>query len=224
MYSKIYPLLLGYNNNKLFGTKNDLYIIYNLFYSFFNIFPSNWFVPKMFYNEDLKLINILNYIKTLNLIENILLIIYFSGESNKKGRLKFYNQKINIHTFLYNINKTINTKINIFFIVDSCYSKQFIHNFKNKYDKINIIYILGSCNENEQSKEVSNTYDPLLFDIMDIEHTEHIVSIFTLYFCKLIKIKKYQVEDFKKLEKDPIFKMIASKFKQTIFYNEFFYI
>ena len=27
---KIYSILLGYSNNQLFGTKNDIYLIYNI--------------------------------------------------------------------------------------------------------------------------------------------------------------------------------------------------
>ena len=34
---------------------------------------------------------------------------------------------------------------------------------------------------------------------MDIEHTEHVISIFTLYLCKLIKIKKYKIDEFKRI-------------------------
>jgi hypothetical protein len=221
MYSNIYPILLGYNNNKLYGTKNDLYIIYNLFYNFYIKNDKNWFIPKIFYNEDLKLINIINYIKNLDIKNNSLIIIYFSGESNKKGYLKFYNEKINIIKLL----KKINIKnINFYFIIDSCYSKIFFQNLKENFYYINSIRFIGSCVEYEKSKEVSNTYDPKLFNYLDIDHCDHIISIFTLYFCKIIIIKNYDIDDFNKLIDDGIFKMISNRFQQTIFYDEIFYI
>jgi hypothetical protein len=216
MYSNICPILLGYNNNKLYGTKNDLYIIYNLFYNFYIKNDKNWFIPKIFYDKELKLKNIVNYIKTLN--NDTLIIIYFSGESNKKGYLKFYNEKINIIKLLKNINIK-----NFYFIIDSCYSKVFFENLKD-YNNINSIRFIGSCMEYEKSKEVSNTYDSKLFTYLDIEHREHIISIFTLYFCKMIIIKNYNIDEFKNLVDDGIFKMISNRFQQTIFYHEIFYI
>ena len=213
---KIYSILLGYSNNQLFGTKNDIYLIYNLFCSL-------TLSSKIFLDDSVKLDNIINYIATLDINENILLIIYFTGHANINGSLKFHNEKIDIHLFLTKINEIIRNPIKLYFIFDCCFSKNFFikHNHFNNIIKISY---LVSCSYNELSKEIDTAYHNKLFKyhIPDIHVKDRIVaSVMTLYFVKIAYAKNYTIHEFKNIINDNTFKMISSVFKQTIYFNEY---
>ena len=215
----IVPILFGNNMDTLFGIKNDLYIIYNLFYKFYLEYPNNWNEPIFFYNENCIFDNIKPF---LNINKNNIFLIYFSGHSNSKGYLKFYNENINSQMILNYINKNINTVCRIYFIIDTCYSKSFILNINKNYTFIEKIYFMGSCMDNERSKEIEIKYDKLLFNNLNIELCNKIiVGIFTLYFVKLLLIRKIEViTDFKNIINDKLWKMISIQFNQTIYYIE----
>ncbi len=172
--NKIFPILLGYNNNTLYGVENDVILIYNLFYNFYKSIRSLdgsliWLKPIILVNNEVNLNYIKNILKSkLELLENrfllsnIIIIIYFSGHSNSKGFLKFSNEFVNSNMCINSIYDVVSTyKINtdIFFIIDSCFSKNFINNYINSNLYINKISYLVSCMENEYSKEIETDYD-----------------------------------------------------------------
>jgi hypothetical protein len=218
----IIPILLGNNMDSLFGIKNDLFIIYNLFYKFHLLYTNKWHKPFILINKHTSLNNIKNIIINSNNFQSkIIFIIYFSGHSSSKGYLKFYNENINSSILLDYFNKHLTYSSQIYFIIDSCYSKNFIENI-NKYKNIEKIYFMGSSMENEHSKEIETDYDETLFKYKLIKPCKKIVvSIFSLYFVKLLMIRNINnYQDFKNIINDKLWKMISIKYKQTIYYEE----
>ena len=229
----IIPILFGNNMDTLFGVKNDVYIIYNLFYKFYIKHPNLYHKPFIFINEESSLSNIKDIItkKYNNLEEKIIFIIYFSGHSSSKGYLKFYNNNINSNILLNYFNEHLTYSSQIYIIIDSCYSKNFILNINknHNYNYIEKIYFMGSCMEHEKSKEIETDYDISLFKYKDIEYNKidnkisnkMVVGIFSLYLVKLLLARKiHNLNDFKNIIDDKLWKMISNKYKQTIYYEE----
>ena len=223
----IIPILFGNNMDTLFGIENDVIIMYNLFYRFHLKNSNIWHKPFVFINENTILSNIKEILTNLNYNEaKLIFIIYFSGHSNSKGHLKFYNNNISSSVFLNYINTYLKKTSQIYFIIDTCYSKNFtnnlILNIKN-YNLIEKIYFMGSCMENECSKEIEAEFDKKLFKHKKIKQCKKfIVGIFTLYFVILIKTRKIlKLIDFKNIINDKLWKMISNKYMQTIYYEEF---
>ncbi len=233
--NKIFPILLGYNNNTLYGVENDVILIYNLFYNFYKSIRSSdgsliWLKPIILINNEVNLNYIKNILKyKLDLLENrfqlsnIIIIIYFSGHSNSKGFLKFSNEYVNSTMCINSIYDVVNNyKINtdIFFIIDSCFSKNFI-NYYESNSIINKISYLVSCMENEYSKEIETDYDISLFKYKNIKkNKKFIVGIFTLYLVKLIEARHIKdIYDFKNIIDDKLWKIISNKYKQTAYYE-----
>ncbi len=233
--NKIFPILLGYNNNSLYGVENDVILIYNLFYNFYKSIRNPdgslvWLKPIILINNEVNLNYIKNILKyKLDLLENrfllsnIIIIIYFSGHSNSKGFLKFSNEYVNSIMFINNIYEIIDKyKINteLFFIIDSCFSKNFINNYESKI-YINKISYLVSCMENEYSKEIETDYDESLFKYKNIKkNKKFIIGIFTLYLIKLIEARNIKdIYEFKNIIDDKLWKIISIKYKQTAYYE-----
>ncbi len=216
----IIPILFGNNRDTLFGIKNDVYIIYNLFYKFYEKYPYNWNIPAFFLNENCLIDNIKQFLNINN--KKKIFLIYFSGHSNSKGYLKFYNENLNSNMILDYFNKNINDTCRIYFIIDTCYSKSFILNINKNYTFIDKIYFMGSCMDNEQSKEIEVDYDEQLFNNLKIDAcSKIIVGIFTLYFVKLLLIRKIDnIIKFKNIINDKLWKMISIQFNQTVYYVE----
>lgn len=234
--NKIFPILLGYNNNTLYGVENDVILIYNLFYNFYKSIRSLdgsllWLKPIILINNEVNLNYIKNILKyKLDLLENkfllsnIIIIIYFSGHSNSKGFLKFSNEYVNSNmciNIIYDVISSYKINTDIFFIIDSCFSKNFINNYNNSNLYINKISYLVSCMENEYSKEIETDYDESLFKYKNIKkNKKFIVGIFTLYLIKLIEARNIKdIYDFKNIIDDKLWKIISIKYKQTAYYE-----
>ncbi len=218
------PILFGNNIDTLFGVKNDVYIIYNLFYKFYLKYPNLYHKPYIFLNDKSSLSNIKDIIIN-NYDTKIIFIIYFSGHSSSKGYLKFYDGNINAVTLLNYFNNYLTYSSQIYFIIDSCYSKNFILNINNNYNYIEKIYFMCSCMEYEQSKEIETEYDISLFKYKDIDYNKMInkivVGIFSLYLVKLVMVRNIDdIIDFKNIINDKLWKMISNKYKQTLYYEE----
>jgi hypothetical protein len=227
MNYNIISILLGNDNNTLFGIKNDVLIIYNLFYKFYKkeiyLDNYNWLEPKILYNNNVNLDNLINIIKKYITYENLIIIIYFSGHSNSNGLLKFHNLFIDANTILNLINSNLFYKTHIYFIIDSCFSKNFIidNNCNNYYNNINKISYLVSCLENEYSKEIEIDYDTQLFNNKQYTTNKLIISIFTFYYIKLLYVRKINnINNFKNIIDDKLWKMISHKYKQTLYFEE----
>ena len=224
----IIPILFGNSMDTLFGIENDVIIIYNLFYKFHLKSSKIWHKPYIFINQESILSNIKDILINLNynIDEKIIFIIYFSGHSNSKGQLKFYNNNISLSVLLNYINTYLKCSSHIYFIIDTCHSKNLTNNLIlniNKYNFIEKIYFMGSCMENELSKEIETEFDKKLFRHKKINICKKfIVGIFSLYFVILIKTRKISnIIDFKNIINDKLWKMISNKYKQTIYYEEF---
>ncbi len=223
--NNIIPILLGNDNNTLFGIKNDILIIYNLFYKLYKNDTGNynWYEPNIFINNKVKIKNIIDLIQEYRHIENLIIIIYFSGHSNTKGFLKFYDEFINANNILNSININLHRKTQIYFIIDSCFSKNFIIKNINNYKNIIKISYLVSCLENEYSKEIEIDYDNDLFEYKKPLSLKLIASIFTFYYTKLLHKRNINnINDFKNIINDKLWKMISTNYKQTIYYEEIY--
>ena len=232
----IISILLGNDNTTLYGIKNDILIIYNLFYKFYknhiDVANYNWFEPNIFINKNLKIKNIIDLILEYRHIENLIIIIYFSGHSNTKGHLKFNDEFINAHNIINSININLYKKTQIYFIIDSCFSKNFIIHDIYNYKNINKIYYLVSCLENEYSKEIEVDYDENLFKYKNIYFKENesssifpsnklVVSVFTFFYIKLLYRRNINnIDDFKNIINDKLWKMISKNYNQTVYYEE----
>ena len=161
--------------------------------------------------------NILNDSQSIS--KNDLLLIYFSGHSSKDGYLHFYNKKISCKTILEELYKE--KVFNIYFIIDSCFSKKFIiSNFKN----YKILKYIVSSYENETSKEIIVSYDKKMFPYKNIKiiNNNLVIGIFTLYFYKLVNVKNlYNINDWKnEVVNNPLWNIIKEKYSQRINYSE----
>ena len=121
---------------------------------------------------------------------------------------------------LKQINIHICNPYHIYFIIDSCFSKKFIINYIPF--KISYITYMVSSMDNETSGTIAMEYDNEVFDMLTITKTKYfIISIFTYYFVKMIRIRKYNINEFNKIPSDKLWKMIAMKYKQNIYYEHF---
>ena len=215
MDNKIIPIILGYNNNN----NNDVIIIYNLFYNIHKS-SSNWVEPKIYINTMVTINNLILIMKNYKDFIKPIFLIYFTGHSTPSGKLKFYNEDITSIMLLKQINIHISNPYHIYFIIDSCFSKKFIINYIPF--KISYITYMVSSMDDETSGTIAMEYDEEVFDTLAIMKTKYfIVSIFTYYFVKLIRIRHYNINDFNKIPSDRLWKMIAMKYKQNIYYEHF---
>lgn len=219
MYKKIYTIILG-NNESLFGAINDAKIIYNIFYNFY-INKKEWEKPYILLNENITIKNICNIVNNFNNPEIIL--IYFSGHSNKVGKLKFNNLFISNNLLLEIINDNLNNMINLYIIIDSCYSEKFTQNInKINYNKLNDIIFITSSRINQTSKEFIIVYNPDNFKHCLIKKNPQKIpiSIFTFYFTMYLK----DIENIDDIEniiiKKNIWNIINKKYNQQIYFKK----
>jgi hypothetical protein len=214
---KIYTIIMGYNKNNLFGSENDAILLYNLFYRFYLDY-SFWEKPIIFLNKNVVFNNLIDNINNINITsDETIIIIYFSGHSSKCGKLQFFdNEYSNIQ-----ILKKISKNTNIFFIIDSCFSKKFII---KEYDKIKILRFIVSSYDDQTSKEIVIEYDHKMFLYKKLKyiHNKIVIGIFTLYFYKLVNIKNlYNIDNWKnKIINNPLWKLIENKYNQQIYYYQ----
>lgn len=223
MNNIIIPILLGNNNGSLYGAENDAIIFYNLFYKFYQTNPLVWHEPVILINVNVHVNNITKLIvvncnQHMKKNKDIIFIIYFSGHTTSKGLLKFYDEKVSASSLLDRINQCIKTNIQLYFIIDSCFSKNFICELHFNY--IKKITFLVSCMENEYSKEIEiNNFT--INDKICITTSVCIVGIFTLYFVKLLEAREINnIIHFKDITNDKMWGIISLQYKQTIYYTE----
>jgi len=220
MKNNIYTIILGNNQNLLFGSSNDSILIYNIFYRFY-LNTNYWKKPLLFINKDVTILNILNKIKTINTFSTI--IIYFSGHSSKIGKLNFFNKLYSSSEILKKIDSLNNIKKHIFFIIDSCYSELNINTFK--YKNIILTTYIVSSKKNQTSKEILIKYDFNMFKyknlaLSNITNNKIVISIFTYYFYKILNGKNLNnLNDWKiNLVNNILWNIIEKKYNQKIYY------
>jgi hypothetical protein len=220
MSKKIYSIILG-NNDSLFGAINDAKIIYNILYNFYQ--NKNWGKPYLLLNNNVNFFRLKDIIFKLNNPEIIL--IYFSGHSNNNGNLKFYGQYISNIDLLSKIDNLLKNKIDLYIIIDSCYSEKFTHISNKIFNNFNIIYFLTSSLENQTSKEFIITYDEELFKnipLKKLKHQKIPISIFTYYLS--IYFKNINIlEDIENIIiKKKIWFIINKKYNQMLFFYKYY--
>ena len=204
---KIKSYIIGDNGNDLFGTHNDAKLIYNLFYIFYLNKKNIWNTPELYLN------NIISKIS-----KNYIILIYFSGHSDKNGNIIINNTCYSVNYFLNIINSN-NYKCEVIFIIDTCYSKQFILKNKCKYKFIKKIQYFVSQSENNSSKEFLINFNEDDYKYTKINKYSKIVNgIFTYYFYKILKNKNYCINDFEKIKNSQIWTFVKNNFNQEIFY------
>jgi hypothetical protein len=202
---KIKSYIIGDNGNDLFGTHNDAKLIFNLFYIFYLNKKNIWNIPELYLNNIIKKINKSNTI-----------LIYFSGHSNKDGKIIINNSNYSADYFLNLINKN-EILCEVIFIIDTCYGKKFIS--KNKYKFIKKIEYFVSQSDNNNSKEFLINFNENDYKYTNIKKYSKIVNgIFTYYFYKILKNKNYNLNDFKKIKDSQIWTIVKNNFNQEIFY------
>ena len=204
--NNIKSYIIGDNGNDLFGTHNDAKLIYNLFYIFYLKKKNIWHTPELYLNNMLQKIN-----------KGNIILIYFSGHSNKNGNIIIKNISYSVNYFLNLINSN-KCDCEVIFIIDTCYGKEFIQK-KNKYKFIKKIQYFVSKSENNDSKEFLINFNVDDYKYTKISKYSKIVNgIFTYYFYKILKNKNYNLNDFKKIKDSQIWTYVKNNFNQEIFY------
>jgi hypothetical protein len=203
--NKIKSYIIGDNGNDLFGPHNDAKLIYNLFYIFYLKDKNIWNVPELYLNNITKRINKSNTI-----------IIYFSGHSKKDGNIIIKDTTYSADYFL-NLIDSNKYDCDVIFIIDTCYGKKFIS--KNKYKFIKKIEYFVSQSDNNNSKEFLIELKKDDYKYTEIKKFSKIVNgIFTYYFYKILKNKKYNINEFKKIKDSQIWNYVKKNFNQEIYY------
>ncbi len=148
MKDNIFCICLGNNCGNLHGSKNDSIIFFNYIHSLSdnNNLKENWLKPSILFDSNVAVDNIKELI-----IQNKFnkLIIYYSGHGYSNGNLNIYNSNrtiINYRTLITEINSIIKNEIELYIILDSCYSGCTNTIPYQKVKKINII-TSSSCNQ-----------------------------------------------------------------------------
>jgi len=241
-------IFIGNNSKHLLGCENDAIMFYNLFETLQINQPtqSTQKSPKQssqqpsYLPENKKFLLIGKQATTLNLekifrnnksIEN--LIIYFSGHGFYGGNLEFADKIVNALEIYELINDIFINDLNIFFILDCCYSGSYplIKNFQ----KIKNVSILASCKNNEKSSESLAIYNPQDFnfikpnffsyksyfnlDKINLNNKEDniIVGAFTYNLIKIIKQNNLtNINNWFLIENEKILKTLEKNINQKI--------
>ena len=178
MNKKYTSIFIGNNSINLLGCVNDASLFYNL-----NIFQNKYILL----NNDATIVNLEKILKHNNNITE--LFIFFSGHGFRGGCLKLYDIILKPSSLYELINNIFINQINLYLILDCCFSGGFPQ-IKN-FNKIKNTYIIASSDKNERSIECIVLYDDKLF----IEHKPKIIKnnivigLFSYNFVKMILSK-----------------------------------
>jgi hypothetical protein len=199
---------IGNNSNSLLGCENDAILFYNINFNY----PKQLLLGK---NATLKNLN--KIFSTNNKINNI--IIFFSGHGFKGGCLNLYDGILKPIEIYELINSNLNDNVDLYLILDCCYSGGFPQ-IKN-FNKIKNTYILASCHENEKSAEIILNYDYKYFKFWkpSVINKKITLGLFTVNMVeivnknKLFDIKKWFLnnEQWEELENISFQKIVIKK-------------
>ena len=163
MKDKILTICLGNDSKNLSGAKNDSILFYNYIHLLYNNknLKQNWYKPKLFLNNDVVEDNIKKYLKEFKFDFDKILFFY-SGNGITNGQINIKNKYSNYmkDTYLINlINECLKRDIELYIILDCCYSGSFEIIPLDKIKKINI---MTSCDKNQLSNEGITSYDKLI--------------------------------------------------------------
>lgn len=178
-------ICIGNNSNNLQGCENDAILFYNLNF----LYPKHLLLGKNASLKNLNKIFQLNNKKT-----NV--IIFFSGHGFKGGCLNLFDGVLKPIEIYDLINSNFEETIDLYLILDCCYSGGFPQ-IKN-FNKIKNTYIFASCQENEKSAEIIIYYNLNYFQLWKpiINNKKIILGLFTVNLVEIIK--KNSLYDVKK--------------------------
>jgi hypothetical protein len=170
---------IGNNSNNLLGCENDSILFYNI------NFP---FQKHLLLGKNATLKNLNKIFQQNNKKTNI--IIFFSGHGFKGGCLNLHDGILKPIEIYDSINSNFDNLINLYLILDCCYSGGFPQ-IKN-FNKINNSYILASCQENEKSAEIIIPYNYKDFEYWKptINNKKIILGLFTVNMVNIVKKNK----------------------------------
>lgn len=204
MKDRILSICLGNNSKDLSGCRNDAILMYN----FLNYLNSNnnldefWLKPNILLDKNVVEDNIIKIIKENQERINKILI-YYSGHGFEDGKINILNSisKMTYDTFfLKGINDVLTKKVELYIILDCCYSGSFKLLPFDNLRKINLISSslakqlasesLTSINNIELNKELN----------FDINNNNIITGVFTFNFINQLYNEKYKsINDWKKV-------------------------
>jgi hypothetical protein len=206
----ILSIIIGYNFNNLLGSENDAILIYNIFYRFYLKNNSDlWIEPKLFIGSHVNFKNIKDYI--INIKKKYNTILFFFSGHGSKNKIFFQDNKISKYKFYSKINKILQKKINLYIILDSCYSESFLIN-NNIYKNFNQIYLLASSKNNQKSSEGLVNFNKKYFQIYGCDNTINnkiVLGIFTYNFSKLLyECETSNINQLLEIKKSPLWNHI----------------
>lgn len=224
MKDNIFSICLGNNLNNLYGSINDSILIYNYIYklSMNKFYNYNWKKPNILFNSNVAESNIIKLIKNNNSNFNKLFIFY-SGHGFLNGKLKIFksnNNKslVSLEELIYQINKCVKN-IDLYVILDCCYSGKLI---RNTFSNISTINVISSTNNFEKASEsiteISNVEERLLSLKENLVKSKNNLIVGTFTFNFYILLEKFiisNIENFKNLIRDNIWKKIKIIANQT---------
>lgn len=181
MNTKFISIFMGNNSVNLLGCENDALLFFNI-----NLFENK----TILLGDDATFKNLENILKNnLNLTD---LFIFFSGHGFKGGGIKLYDIIMRPLQLYDLINHIFVHPINLYIILDCCYSGGFPQ-VKN-FNKIKNNYIIASSDINQKSAECLIKYDEQLFlDKKPKVIKNHIViGLFSYNIIKLILEKNFK--------------------------------
>jgi hypothetical protein len=169
-------ICIGNNSNNLNGCENDAILFYNLNF----LYPKHLLLGKNATLKNLNKIFQLNNKKT-----NI--IIFFSGHGFKGGCLNLADGILKPIEIYDLINSNFNDCVDLYLILDCCYSGGFPQ-IKN-FNKIKNTYIIASCQENEKSAEIIIFYNPSYFQSWKPTYNNKkiVLGLFTVNLVEIIR-------------------------------------
>lgn len=202
MKDNIFCICLGNNCGNLHGSKNDSILFFNYIHSLSenNNLKENWLKPSILFDSNVAVDNIKELISKNNFNK---LIIYYSGHGYSNGNLNIYNSSRGIITdrrLISEISDAVKNEIELYIILDSCYSGCTNTIPYQKVKKINII-TSSTCNQTsaESIASIENVVDKIKYNFSDltIKKRNITVGVFTynlveqLYQDKINQISKF---------------------------------
>ncbi len=209
MKDNIFSICLGNNLYNLYGCKNDSIIFYNFLYKLYKNknLKENWMKPNILFNKDVAVDNINKLINESECIIDKILIFY-SGHGYRNKTLNIRDKSINKKKVAYRhiikkINDNLSKDIELYIILDSCYSGKFE---LLPFDKIKKISLISSTLPNQKSTESFISIDQLnlqndfikYLDKNSIYNDNIVVGTFTYHFVDILnKLSVNNLNDFK---------------------------
>lgn len=175
MNKKNTSIFIGNNSVNLLGCENDALLFYNLY-----IFQNK----NILLGDDATVKNIEKIFK--NNLDTTDLFIFFSGHGFRGGCLKLYDIILKPSKLYDLINHNFVHPINLYLILDCCYSGSFPQ-LKN-FNKIKNNIIIASSDKNEKSSESLILYEDKLFSEYKpkVNKNHIVIGLFSYHFIKMI--------------------------------------